>query len=358
MLDSILYLTSAEVRAACADLDPVAVTRDALACHATGATVLPNETYLSWFPDNGSPPSGDLNPAASATTARSLGMSGMVMGSSPVVGTKIINSNPANPTTGIPRASGLTVLFDPETARPVCIMEAAHISALRTASATVLAAELLQARPITTAALIGAGAQANAHLGLFLSHLSGLERVRIFDQDLERANTLREKHETHAEDGGTSLEIVASAREAIADAELIATVTTTTTGYIPFDWLSEGATLVSISLDDPLPDVVATADIVVVDDWKLIAEDSRRLLGRLYRQGLVCGPEQGPNGEGRRVDATIGDLILGRHPGRRDPDEIAYVNPFGLAIEDLALAQLVYEHANSAGHGRQLPFEG
>lgn len=357
MRDGLLYITSREIREACAELDSVEVVRRALADHASGNTTLPDESYLSWSPGNRSSPGNGFVGDAAASTARSLGMPGLVGRSRPVVGTKVINANPANPKAGIPRASGLTVLFDHETARPVCILEAAHISALRTASATVLAADLLRTGPLARTALIGAGAQADAHLGLILSRLPGLEHVTLFDTDPERANELHDRHGELAGERGIRLEIAASARSAIDGSQLVVTLTTTTTGYIPFEWLSPGTTLVTVSLDDPLPDVVAKADIVVVDDWQLIRSDDRRLLGRLYRQGLVCGPEESPGPGCRKVDTTIGDLALGRGRGRRFAEEIALVNPFGLAIEDLALAQIVYETALANGLGQRLPFE-
>jgi ornithine cyclodeaminase len=364
MRDGLLYITSQEIRETCAAIDPVEVVRRALADHASGATTLPDESYLSWSPGggaasgNGSSGNGNGSSGDAPPTARSLGMPGMLGRSRPVVGTKVINANPANPKLGIPRASGLTVLFDYETARPVCVMEAAHISALRTASVTALAVDLLCSGPLTTVAVIGAGAQADAHLGLILSRLPDLERIALFDTNPDRAGALLRRHQEPARERGVSLETATSARSAILDTELVVTVTTVTSGYIPFEWLRPGATLVSVSLDDPLPDVVAKADIVVVDDWPLIRSDTRRLLGRLYREGLVCGPEEEP-GEGcRRVDTTIGDLALGKGRGRRSADEIALVNPFGLAIEDLALAQVVYEKAISEGQGQLLPFEG
>jgi ornithine cyclodeaminase len=335
----------------------VDVVRRALADHASGDTTLPDESYLSWSPANGSA-SGNGGPGDIPTTARSLGMPGLVGRSRPVVGTKLINANPANPSLGIPRASGLTVLFDYETARPVCVLEAAHISALRTASVTVLAADLLRSGRLATAALIGNGTQADAHLSLILSRFPDLERVALFDRDPERAGELLARYEELAGERGISLEMAASARSAIRDTQLVVTLTTTTTGYIPFEWLSPGTTLVNVSLDDPLPDVVAKSDILVVDDWQLIRSDTKRLLGRLYRQGLVCGPGEHPGPGSRKVDTTIGDLALGRGRRRRRADEIVLVNPFGLAIEDLALAQIVYETAIANGFGRHLPFEG
>jgi N-[(2S)-2-amino-2-carboxyethyl]-L-glutamate dehydrogenase len=355
-LDRILYLKTEDVRTACAALNPVATTREVLKSHATGEAIVPNESYLSWVPDEVAAPGAVAN-GEPRGFARSLGMPGIVVGPRPIVGTKIINASSVNGSAGHPRASGLTILFDPYTARPVCILEAALISALRTASVTIVAVQLLHTGPIATAALVGAGAQAHAHLELFLSYLPGLKEVRVFDRDPHRADVLCESYTAMASASDVKLAIVSDPQKAIEDAEVVVAVTTTTEGYIPFRWLSPGTTLVSVSLDDPLPDVVFNAHVLVIDDWQLITADTRRLLGRLYRDGLVCGPEIAP-GEGmRKVDATIGDLILGRHPGRRDPGDVVLVNTFGLAIEDLAIAQLAYERAVSTGLGTWLPFE-
>ena len=114
--------------------------------------------------------------------------------------------------------------------------------------------------------------------------------------------------------------------------------------------------LVHVSLDDALPDVVEKADLVLVDDWELVRDDPRRLLGRLYRAGELHGPGEA-NGTGRAVDASIGDVLIGAHPGRGGEEEVILVNPFGMAICDIALAREVHEGAREAGLGISLPFE-
>src|SRR6266699_6601033 len=86
------------------------------------------------------------------------------------------------------------------------------------------------------------------------------------------------------------LQPTTTAEEAIRVAQLIVPVTTTTTGYIPYEWLQPGSILVNISLDDPLPEVVFKADKVIVDDWNLVKNDPRRLIGRMYRAGQIIGP--------------------------------------------------------------------
>jgi ornithine cyclodeaminase/alanine dehydrogenase-like protein (mu-crystallin family) len=131
---------------------------------------------------------------------------------------------------------------------------------------------------------------------------------------------------------------------------LIVPVTITTTGYIRFDWLQPGSILVNISLDDPLPEIVLQADKVIVDDWNLVKNDTRRLLGLMYRAGQIIGPNEpvdsARNGQQRRrIDAQLGEIVLGSKSGRDHLDDIVLVNPFGLAIEDVALATHVHQKA-------------
>jgi ornithine cyclodeaminase len=110
-----------------------------------------------------------------------------------------------------------------------------------------------------------------------------------------------------------------------------------------------------VSLDDVLPDVVARADLVVVDDWPLVSGDSRRLLGRMYREKRLVGPAgqtwDGPAPGARRVDATVSDVLVGAHPGRTAPEQIVLSNPFGMGILDVALAAEIVPAARRLGLG-------
>ncbi|RDI73920.1 putative ornithine cyclodeaminase mu-crystallin-like [Gaiella occulta] len=330
--DSILYLSGREVARALETIDIVEAVAAALAAHARGQSVLPAEAYLAW--------------SHAGETLRSLSMPGMVDGRA---GVKIINANPANPGRGLPRASGLTLLFDNETGRPLCIMEAARISCLRTAAVTALAADLLGAAPIERLAILGAGALARCHLELLPNRLPDLREIRLHDLDRARAAAL-------AAAAATAL-VCDSAEQAIRGAQLVVPLTTATSGYIHYDWLDPGALLVNVSLDDPLPEVVLRAGKLFVDDWPLVAADERRLLGRPHRAGQIRGPDarDAATATGSRlIDGELGELLIGTRQGRSRPDEVIVVNPFGLAIEDVAVADRVYREARRLGLGTAL----
>lgn len=342
--DGILYLCRREIEALCQELDSVAIIREMFRLHGSGQSNLPDEAYLGWQNTLDEP-------------VRSLNMPGYLGGSWHFAGTKIINGNIANPRRGLPRANGLTIVYDPLSVRPACIMEGAYISSLRTASVSALAIDLLKGKRIACAAIIGAGVLAQAHIELLIRRLPELDTITIFDTEPARVASLQQTLAPALQRSKVRLQPVASAEEAIRPAQLTIPATTTTSGYIPFAWLQPGSILIHVSLDDALPDVVFQADAVIVDDWNLVKNDPRRLIGRLYREGRVLGPDDpddAPAEQRRRIDATIGDIVVGARPGRKTENDIILVNPFGLAIEDIALAGHVYQLAQEKGWGMRL----
>jgi ornithine cyclodeaminase len=336
--DGILYLCQREVELVCGKIDSVAVMRDVFTLHGSNQTILPGEAYLSWTNEKGE-------------QVRSLNMPGYVGGSFNMAGTKIINSNPGNFLRGLPRASGLILLYDTLSTRILCIMESAYISSLRTASVTALAIDLLKDREIERLAIIGAGVLAQAHIKLLVKRLPRLRQIRLFDLNRERVKALQHCVEPILQDSDVVIHPTSTAEEAIRAAQLIVPVTTTTEGYIHFSWLQPGALLVNVSLDDPMPDVIFKADKIIVDDWHLVKNDTRRLLGKMYRAGQVIGSDDSSEVAYRRIDAELGEVVLGKKAGRNNADEIILVNPFGLAIEDVALATHVYQKARELSLG-------
>ncbi len=339
--ESILYLCGSDVEMACKEFDSVEIIREVFSMHGSGQTILPDEAYLTW--KNGKD-----------EQVRSLNMPAYLGGSLRTAGTKIINGNIRNPKRGLPRASGLTLLYDDTSVRIICIMEGAYISSLRTASVTALATDLLKGERVQCAALVGAGVLAKAHIELLVRRLPELRLIQIFDIDKKRIKALQDDLAPLLQEHDVVLQATSTAEEAIRPAQLIVPVTTTTVGYIPFAWLQPGALLVNVSLDDPLPDVVFNADKVIVDDWNLVKNDPRRLIGRMYRNGQIIGPDDQVDAihEGqRRIDAQFGEIVAGTRVGRSSADDIILVNPFGLAIEDIALATQVYQIAQKLDIG-------
>jgi ornithine cyclodeaminase/alanine dehydrogenase-like protein (mu-crystallin family) len=336
--DHLLYLDESTVRSICSELDPLELIREVFRLHGTGKTVLPDEAYLGWKTPRGE-------------TVCSLNMPAYVGGTMRAAGTKIINSNPANTTRGLPRASGLTLLFDQDTVQVKCMMEGASISALRTAAVSMLCVVELSKCVPRCITVIGTGPIGKAHVELAARRFASLERIILFDRNVSAAKSLANFIKTEINEG-VAVEIADSAKSAVQASEVVIAATTVTAGYIHFDWLLPGALAINVSLDDLLPEVFLKADRIFVDDWKLIKSDSRRCLGKMYREGQIVGPRDPGAEDGlRRIDGEIADVVLSTHPGRRSSEEIIVVNPFGLAIEDVAFASRIFELAKDRGAG-------
>jgi len=347
-LDQFRYLTRADVVRTMSDVDAVAVVAEALRLHGENRVVLPEEAYLPWRS-----PGGAAN--------RCLAMPGAVdFDDGYAVGLKTINASLGNVANGLPRSQGFTLLLDGETARPRVLMEAAYISALRTAAVTAVAAQWLGREGQSSLGLIGCGTLAMSHLTLLADTVPTLTDVRLYDIDTARAEKFRA--DAVAALPRLNVEVVATPRDCVTGVDLVVPVTTVTEGYIPWEWLTPGTLVSNVSLDDLLPDVVHHCDLLVVDDWELVSGDNRRLLGRMYRAGellpptgIVDGTMASPGTSARKVDVTLGEVVAGDHRGRYQDTDVVVCNAFGMAILDIAVAHRVAEAAERAGIGRILP---
>ncbi|MEQ3552577.1 ornithine cyclodeaminase [Pseudonocardia nematodicida] len=300
-------------------IDLLAVVRDALILHAKGYTTLPREAHMSWTTPAGAP-------------ARSLALPGALWGESPAVGLKIMNASLANIDRGIERASGWTFLFDVHTARPVAMLDARWISASRTAAYSLLTVSELGAPNLSKVAILGGGVLGRRHAELFREHLE-VESLTFYDLNEEVAANIADVS------GG---DVAPTAESAVRNADVVVCTTTSTQGYIPSEWLAPGSIVAHVSLDDLMPQVFLDADLLVVDDWGLVEQGQGRVLGKMIAQGQIVRPseagESSSSTAARPVDCTLGQVLVGQHPGRAAPEDIIISNPFGMGILDVAVA--------------------
>jgi ornithine cyclodeaminase len=326
----ILYLNRRDVRAAMGSSirGYVEALRVALALHAEGKTAQPLKPYLRWR-------------RRGHIADRIIAMPGYVGGAHPMAGIKWIGSKHDNPSTrGIPRASAVIVLNDPETHFPVAILEGGEISGMRTAGVTALAAEYLARPGFQAVALVGCGFIGRLHgLGL-LESFPAIERICLYDHDSRAASTLAQEI---ARDGLT-VTVCETAEEAVCRGEVVVPCTVTAKPYIELDWLMPGAFVSNISIMDVKPDVYLGVDKLIVDDWEQ-ANRERKTINQLVLAGRLKQSD---------LHAELGDVVRGHKPGRTSPDERILLNPMGMAIEDVACAAAVYRSAREQGAGTWL----
>lgn len=334
--EDLLFLDRGAVTKALGDVDALETVAHALTEHAAGRTVLPEEGYLPWTNSQGA-------------YSRSIAMQGGLTGERPVYGMKLINASVSNPARGMERAGGLSFLFDPETARPVMIAEAAYLSAIRTGAYTMLSLRHLGPVSWDSVGLIGCGTQARAHLDLIARYFPDVTRVHVADIDPQRASALADWID---ENHPAMTPVVAPSVRAVVEAVcVVITLTTSSEPYIPASWIRPGSFLAHVSLADFTEEVFAGAAALYIDDLELIRDNPRRIMGRLIAEHVIA---DGPDKPGRPIDGTLGQVLLGERPVVRPRDGYVLSNPFGMSILDVGLLDAVHRSAVRLGLGQRL----
>jgi ornithine cyclodeaminase len=328
-----------------AALDISAVVADVLRDHVAKRSIIPEEGYLAWTNTDGA-------------YCRSIAMLGGIQRSSGAIyGLKVINAAVSNPLLGLERAGGFSFLFDTETARPKVIAEAGYLSAFRTAGYSVLSIEHLGPTSWDSAAVIGCGTQAGAHVDLLVRGFPGFKNLHVFDLDQSRAEkfaaTIVGRYST------LRVRVAGTALDAIRSAPVVITVTTSSAAYIPAAWIEPGSFIAHVSLDDLMADVFSSAQALYVDDVGLVRDNPRRILGRLLQERSVSwlGSEAPIGGRwptAPSITGTLGMVLERRCPAVRPSTGYVVSNPFGMSILDVGLIAAVHRQACLLGLGQVL----
>ncbi len=328
----ILYLSRGDVAAAGGGHSDLYVQalHHALVSHAKGEVVQPLKPYLRAHGEQGH--IADRIIAMPAHLA-DPGVSGI----------KWIGSRHDNPTrVGLPRASGVIVLNDPQTNYPIGILEASLISAWRTAAVTCIAAAHLARKDFTDIALVGCGVIGRTQVSALLQQFSHIGIVHLYDVNHDTAQRLA--HDVTTEHPAVATRVADSAEDAVRAGDLVAACTVTDRPYISFSWLGRGAFLSNVSIMDVHQDVFLHADKVVVDDWEQ-SNREKKVINQLVLEGKFSREQ---------LHAELGEVVAGRRPGRESDDEIIVLNPMGMAVEDIACAAEVYTRARQQQIGTWL----
>jgi ornithine cyclodeaminase len=266
------------------------------------------------------------------------------LGDPPALGIKVISVFPGNHGTGFESHQGFVLLFEPEHGSPVALIDAIAITAIRTAAASGLATRLLARPDASDLAIIGSGTQARSHLDAMRA-VRSLQRVRAWSPHRERL----EAFVTEAAKGGVTVEAAASAQMAVDGADIICTVTASSTPVVEGAWLAEGAHINAVGSSQPAN---RELDNEAVRRARLFVD--RRESTRNEAGDYLIPLREGAIGEDHIV-AEIGEVAAGMAEGRRSPDEITLFKSLGLAIEDLAAARWIHRRAVETGAGTPVP---
>jgi ornithine cyclodeaminase len=238
-----------------------------------------------------------------------------------------------------PAIRGVLCLHDAATGTLLSLMDSTYLTAVRTGLAGALAAKVLARRDAGAVAVIGAGAQGEHQLRA-LALLRRIAGVRVYDTRAEQARTFAGRLGP-----ALGVPVVASPKleDALGGADIVLVATWARTPFLGADLVQPGMHVTTLGADEPGKAEV-TAEVVrgavfVCDDRELAV-----------RMGAVGGVGL----DAAVIDAELGEVLAGRHPGRTSPHDVTVYGGVGLAFQDLVAAWIVYEAARARGVGREV----
>jgi len=255
-------------------------------------------------------------------------------------GIKWVSGYPANPDIGLPYITGLLILNDPDTGLPKAVMDCVWITAMRTAAASAVSAKYL-ARPESAAiGILACGVQGHTHLEA-MNVLFPLKKVKAYDIRSEQAEKLAA---TAADRFGLEAETVGNPQAAVSGADIVVTsgpILKTPHETIKAGWLEEGAFVSCVDFDS----YWSRGALQEADKW---TTDHRGQYD--YYKDRLGFFQNCPE-----VYAELGELVTGRKKGRETAAEKTFAANLGLAMDDMAVAPLIYQRAIDNNLGTWLP---
>jgi len=236
---------------------------------------------------------------------------------------------------GVESHQGAVMIFDPANGSPLALCEAGAITAVRTAAVSALATERLARPDATTLAVLGAGTQARSHIEAMLE-VRPIEGIRMWSRTPATTERVAaESSELH----GVPIEVADDAASAVADADIICTTTSAREPILSSEIVEPGMHINAVGASIPAwreidPGVLPLATLFT-DRRESLANEAGEYV-HAVETGLI------PDG---LVVPELGEVLNGDHPGRTSETEITLFRSLGLAVEDIASAQLVYERA-------------
>ena len=239
----------------------------------------------------------------------------------------------------------LVHLFDAASGHLLAVVEADYLGMMRTGAASGVAAKWLARPNSTVAGVFGAGWQAEGHVRAICATLP-LERVKVFSRHSERLASFCARL---AAETGVEIVPAASAEDTVRGSDLIGTVTTAAQPLFDAEWLEEGVHINAAGSNALIRQELSEAAVrrchlVTVDAVPTALAEAGDLLSLLEKGRLQA-----------RQLVELGEVITGRHAGRRSAVEITLFESQGMAIQDLAVALRVLEAAKERGLGCELP---
>lgn len=325
-----LILTAEDVRKALPMPKAIEAMKSAYAALTDGRAVVPLRTRLS-IPNS---------------SALSLFMPAYVRSArDEALAIKVVSLFPTNPVHGLAYIQAAVLVFDPATGRAIALLEGSSLTAIRTGAASGAAIDLLARQDSQVAAVFGAGAQGRTQLAAVCAARK-VETAFIFDADKQKAAVFAEEMKSLIKD----IRVAQSAREAIEHADIICTATTSSEPVFEDKDIKVGTHISAVGSYTPdmqeVPAETLQRAKIFVDSRAASLEEAGDLIqpirAGIFNESHICG--------------ELGEVVLGRIPGRQSDNEITYFKSVGVAVQDAMAAQVALAHARKMNMGTEVDF--
>lgn len=251
------------------------------------------------------------------------------------LGMKIVTSFQENPKKDLPAILATIFLFSAETGKIIATMDGSYITAIRTACASAVATEALANPRTPVLGILGAGVQARAHIQA-LSRVRKLECIRLYSPSGTSAAGIKKEMAPRL---NCAIEVAHNAESVVREADLLVTVTTAKEPILKFEWLKPGVHINAVGSHRPdlreIDGPTLAHATIIVDSREAIMAECGDILLALKEKTI---------GEGA-IHAEIGEVLARTKAARKNSDEITLYKSVGIAIQDVAAANLVYRKA-------------
>ena len=257
------------------------------------------------------------------------------------LGMKVVTYFQGNPKQNLPAILATIMLFSSESGKMIAAMDGSYITAIRTACASAMATKVLANPQTPVLGILGAGVQARAHIQA-LTRVRKLEKIKIYSPSGASAAAIQREMAPQIQ---AVIEATRSADEAVRDADLVVTATTAKQPILRHEWLKAGVHINAVGSHRPDQREIdgatlARAKIVVDSREAIMAECGDILLA--IKEGSITK---------ENIHGEIGEVLAGSKSDRESTDEVTLYKSVGIAIQDVATANLVYRKAMAHGVG-------
>ncbi|TAN66207.1 ornithine cyclodeaminase family protein [Paraclostridium sordellii 8483] len=262
-------------------------------------------------------------------------------------GVKIVSVFPNNIKKGKPVTPATVLLMDGITGEVSAILDGTYITQLRTGAASGAAIDVLARKDAKKGALIGTGGQAASQLEAMIE-ARNLEEVYIYDIDLDRTNKFVNQMQEELSNYNTKFKAAKSSDEAIEDADVIITVTTSKKPVFDGNKVKKGATISAVG--SYLPVMQELDPVALTRANKIFFESTDAVLSE---SGDILNPLE--NGTITKYDFSgeLGQVINNEILGRENDEEIIVFKTVGIAVQDVVTAKKIYDKAIEKNVGTQ-----